>query len=99
MAHDKSISMKEEFFKFKLRAGELRHTVQDHFTRILTQIKGDFPEIKEGKGKKKCADSSDDEGPVSVNKKIQWSCFICTASNTDTQQKCMVCQAPRDFAS
>ncbi len=81
MAEDKSISLKEDFFKFQHNAGDLRHTVEDHFRRIITQIKADFPDITVSASGDKCEDSSDDEGVPGANKKLTWSCFICTGIN------------------
>lgn len=75
MGADKSISLKEDFFKFKANACQIRGAVETHFIKVLGQIKGDFPEVKEDptdEGK----DSSDDEsGPV-TKASVQWTCYI-----------------------
>lgn len=69
-AEDKSVTMKQEFFAFKQQANQLRHTCDDHFQRILGEILNDFPDLKSSKKAKKGADSSDDEGVPTPNKKI-----------------------------
>lgn len=36
ICQDKSVSLSEQFFKFKAEANDLWHTVNDHFTWIIT---------------------------------------------------------------
>ena len=36
MGEDKSVTLKESFFKFQFEAGDLKHTVEDHFRRIIS---------------------------------------------------------------
>ena len=64
--------------------------------KILGEIKSDFPDVVEVPGMKIEGDSSADEGMPSVNKKIEWSCFICTTHNSADASTCMACAAPRD---
>lgn len=94
MGADKSISLKEEFFKFKTDAGQIRSAVETHFTKVLASIKNDFPEVKDEEGKED-ADSSDDEGGPSTDAKVEWTCYICTTRNQPNQDACPVCSAPR----
>jgi len=78
MGEDKTIFMRESFSKFKHSAGEIKHTVEDHFKRILAQIKADFPDISEDPS---IDDSSDEEVKPGTNKNMTWSCYICTNTN------------------
>lgn len=93
MNEDKSIKMNQDFFKFKQNANDLKHSVNDHFSRIMTRIQLDFPEVTESKakGKKQQVDSSDEEGAPESNDKVQWPCFICTNINKATDQNCLIC--------
>lgn len=76
----KTISLKEDFFKFKSSACQTRSAVETHFTKVLGQIKGDFPDVKEDtKGDE--LDSSDEDSGPTTKAKVQWTCYICTTRN------------------
>lgn len=96
MGADKSLSLKEDFFKFKIDACQIRSAVETHFTKVLCQIKGDFPDIKED-AKGDDLDSSDEESGPSTKASVQWTCYICTTKNEANNDKCMICQAPRNI--
>jgi len=96
MGADKSISLKEEFFKFKTDACAIRSAVETHFIKVLAQIKGDFPDVKEEEGKEEL-DSSDEEGGPTTKASVQWTCYICTTKNEKTADNCVICAAPRDI--
>jgi rubrerythrin len=96
MGADKSISLKEEFYKFKAKAGQTRNAVETHFTKILASIKNDFPEVKDEEGKED-EDSSDDEGGPSKDANVEWTCYICTTRNGATTNTCPACNAPRNI--
>lgn len=38
MNEDKTIKMNSDFFKFKQIANDLKHSVNDHFSRIMSRI-------------------------------------------------------------
>lgn len=72
MGADKSISLKEEFFKFKTDACHIRMAVETHFTKVLAQIKGDFPDVKEdSKGDE--IDSSDEDSGPTTKAEVEWT--------------------------
>lgn len=96
MGPDKSISLKEEFFKFKTDAAQIRSAVDTHFIKVLGSIKNDFPEVKEEEGKEELDSSDEDSGPV-TSAKVEWTCYICTTNNKKNDDKCVVCGAPRTF--
>ena len=73
--------MREDFFKFKYNAQEMMDTVENHFVKILAEIRADFPDLKTDPNMVIEGDSSADEGMPTVNKDIEWSCFICTNVN------------------
>ena len=90
----KTISLKEEFFKFKSNACQTRAAVETHFTKVLGQIKGDFPDVKEdSKGDE--IDSSDEESGPTTKAKVQWTCYICTTRNEKDKDNWVICSAPR----
>ena len=95
MGADKSISLKEQFFKFKTDAAQIRNAVETHFTKVLSSIKNDFPEVKDEEGKEDL-DSSDMEGGPSTNAEVEWTCYICQVHNPAINNKCSTCQAPRN---
>ena len=96
MGVDKSISLKEEFFKFKCNSSDIIDAVEGHFGRVLKQIRNDFPDIKEEESKEDI-DSSDDDGGPTTKAAVQWTCYICTTLNDKSADKCSICVAPRDF--
>ena len=98
MGSDKSISLKEAFFKFKSEAAQIRAAVETHFIKVLSSIKNNFPEIKEEEGKEEF-DSSDMEGGPSTSAKVEWTCYICTVKNSAGADHCNTCRAPRNFSS
>ena len=94
MDASKTISLKEEFFKFKSNACQIRTAVETHFTKVLGQIKGDFPDIKEDtKGDE--LDSSDEDSGPTTKAQVKWTCYICTTSNDKDKDNWMICSAPR----
>jgi len=98
MSSDKSISLKESFFKFKTEAWEVRNAVETHFSKILIQIKGNFPDVKEDeKNDDSGDDSSDEESGPKTDAKVEWTWYICTSKNLGTSDKCNICQAPRSM--
>lgn len=96
MGADKSISLKEEFFKFKTEAAQIRSAVDTHFIKVLGSIKNDFPDVKEEEGKEEL-DSSDDESGPTTKANVEWTCYICTTHNKKTDEACVACRAPRTF--
>ena len=98
MGSDKSISLKQVFFKFKNDAAQIRAAVESHFIKVLGTIKNDFPEVKEEEGKEEL-DSSDLESGPSTSAKVEWTCYICTILNRAESDKCQVCSAPRNFTT
>lgn len=96
MGEDKSISLKEEFFKFKTDACAVRNSVETHFVKVLAQIKNDFPDVKEEDGKAGQDSSDDDSGPT-TKAAVQWTCYICTCKNDKNSENCSICSAPRDI--
>lgn len=97
MGSDKSISLKEEFFKFKTDACSIRNAVETHFIKVLAQIKNDFPDVKEEELKGDEVDSSDEEGGPTTKANVQWTCYICTTRNDKAADNCISCAAPRDM--
>jgi hypothetical protein len=98
MGVDKSISLREEFFKFKTEAWEIRNAVETHFTKVLAQIKGDFPDVKEDPEENKNnedLDSSDEESGPAKSAKVEWTWYICTTKNSPRSDKCSIWMAPR----
>lgn len=74
MGSDKSISLKQSFFKFKTEACEIRNAVETHFSKVLIQIKGNFPDVKEDeKDIDSEDDSSDGESGPSTDARVTWT--------------------------
>lgn len=73
MGADKSISLKEDFFKFKTSACSIRNAVETHFTKVLYQIKSNFPDVSEEELKNEEVDSSDEESGPTTKANVQWT--------------------------